>query len=516
MAFNIPTTQQQVIDRAATDVQLALPESNPFFKNSFLGALIYSFAGRIFDFYLQFNILIRELFVDTASGSFLERWGTYKGITRNAATQSIGAAIATGTVGTIIPISTQFSDTSGNIFLTTASAIIAANSLSVTLTRSGSTVTATTTAAHYLGSSKSVTISGAVETDYNGLQTITVVSATTFTYTISTTPTTPATGTILAAINMASLSIQSTDFGESTNLDNGTQLTVGSPIAGLDNIAVVEFEGTTGGTDLESDTDLRARIIDIYQNPISHFNENDIVAKAKQTAGVTRVWVYQSGEAFGNDVAVTSISRNGQVATVTTSAAHGLENCMNITISGAVETDYNVTDGRILVISDTVFCYIVENSPSTPATGTILASPTVPLGQAIVYFTRDNDASIIPSPTEVTTLQTSLYTIKPANTADADFIIRAPTAVTVPFTFTTLEPNTSTMQAAVTANLTALFQEATIVGNDLKAFSYNSAIYQTIDSETGAPLTDFVLSTPTTDISIGAGEIPVLGGITYP
>src|SRR3990167_866876 len=135
MVFNIPTSQQQVIDRAATDVQLALPETNPFFKNSFLGALIYSFAGRIYDFYLQLNILIRELFVDTATGDFLERWGTYKGLTRNAATQSTGSITATGTSTTVIPLGTQFSDAAGNVFQTTASATITSNALSVTLTR---------------------------------------------------------------------------------------------------------------------------------------------------------------------------------------------------------------------------------------------------------------------------------------------------------------------------------------------------------------------------------------------
>ena len=72
------------------------------------------------------------------------------------------------------------------------------------------------------------------------------------------------------------------------------------------------------------------------------------------------------------------------------------------------------------------------------------------------------------------------------------------------------------MQAAITANLTALFQEGTTVGSDLKSFSYNSTIYQTIDSETGDVVLDFTLSAPSGDVSIGPGEIPTLGSITYP
>jgi len=517
MVFNIPTSQKQVIDRAATDVQLALPESNPFFKNSFLGAIIYSFAGRIFDFYLQLNILIRELFVDTATGEFLERWGIYKGITRNAATQSVGAITATGTVGGVIPITTQLVDALGNVFEVTATATITATSVSISsLTRSGTTVTATTTSNHQFASTQDVTISGAVETGYNGVQEITVTGLDTFTYQIATSPTTPATGTILAAADLASVSVQSVDFGEDQNLASGTQLTFGSPLASVDDTAIVQYGEVAGGTDLESDADLRTRIIDIYQNPISHFNVNDIVAKAKEVAGVTRVFVYASGDAYGDDLAVTSINRDGDVATVVTTTAHGLEDCMAVTITGAVETDYNVSDARILVIDTTTFCYVVQGTPTTPATGTILVSPTVALGQVVVYFTRDNDASIIPSPSEVTTLKTELLTIKPANTADVDFMVKAPTAVSVPFTFTALTPNTSTMQDAITANLEALFQESTSVGSDLRAFSYNSTIYQTIDPETGDTITDFTLSAPSGDVAIGVGELPTLGGITYP
>jgi hypothetical protein len=52
------------------------------------------------------------------------------------------------------------------------------------------------------------------------------------------------------------------------------------------------------------------------------------------------------------------------------------------------------------------------------------------------------------------------------------------------------------------------------VGEDLQSYSYISAIWQTVDAS-GAVVTDFTLSTPTTDIAIGAGELPVLGTITF-
>lgn len=516
MVFNIPSSQKDVVDRASTDVQNALPESNPFFKNSFLGAIITSFAGRIFDFYLQLNILIRELFVDTATNTFLERWGVYRNITRNAATKSTGNITATGTTSSSIPISTQLQDAAGLQFTTTGTVAISNIVISVTsLTRSGSTVTAVTTSAHEYGSTQTPVIAGAAETEYNGIQTITVVDNTTFTYEITTTPATPATGTITSADDMASLTVESTAFGKSNNLVSGTQLTFSSPIAGVDNTAIVQFGEVAGGTDLESDEDLRIRVINIYQNPIAHFSEDDIINQAKKVAGVTRVFVFASGEDFGNSISIASINRNGNVATVVTDVPHNLEQCMFATMSGADQTEYNIT-ARVLVIDDTTFTYIVQGTPATPASGTILMQGSIALGQVIIFFTRDNDANVIPSASEVNTTKDKLIEIMPANTSVNDMIVNAPTANIVNFTFTDLTPNTSTMQAAITANLEQLFEEGTSVGQDLKSFSYESAIFQTVDSETGDIITDFTLSAPSGDVSIAADELPILGSIAYP
>jgi hypothetical protein len=65
------------------------------------------------------------------------------------------------------------------------------------LTRSTTTATATSTAHGYTTGNK-VNIRGAAQSEYNGDFTITVVDANTFTYTVSGSPATPATGTILA------------------------------------------------------------------------------------------------------------------------------------------------------------------------------------------------------------------------------------------------------------------------------------------------------------------------------
>jgi hypothetical protein len=67
------------------------------------------------------------------------------------------------------------------------------------ITRSGSLVTVTTDDEHGYSVDDFITIAGAVETDYNGaIRVYSVPTSTTFTYVITSTPTTPATGTITA------------------------------------------------------------------------------------------------------------------------------------------------------------------------------------------------------------------------------------------------------------------------------------------------------------------------------
>ena len=69
-------------------------------------------------------------------------------------------------------------------------------------------------------------------------------------------------------------------------------------------------------------------------------------------------------------VAVTSITRAGAVATVTTAAAHGFVTGDFVTHAGAVQAEY-VGEFQVTVTSPTVYTFAVSGTPATPATGTI-------------------------------------------------------------------------------------------------------------------------------------------------
>ena len=434
MALDLPESALEVDARSKADVQRELVTSNPFLKNSWLGAIVTSTSNRIFDFYLQLKEAIKQSFPDTATGEFLTRWAAIWGKTKNAATKASGNVVATGTATSVIPLGTVLAHSSGN-FTTTSAATISAQSLSVTsITRSGQTATVTTTSDHGLANDISVTISGADQAEYNITADITVTGLDTFEYQAAGSPATPATGAILAAATFAGVSIEADDFGADFNLAAGESLTLQSPIVGVDDTLVTDYGQVSGGLDQESDLSLRDRMLSRIQNPVAQFNTAAITEAAKVVSGVTRVFV----------------------------------------------------------------------ESITPA-----------IGQVTVYFMRDDDIDPIPSGAEVAKVRTEIEAILPANTDTLDLFVSAPTAVVVPFTFTALTPNTSTMRTAIDANLRQFFDESTTVGVNIDEDAYRAAIFNTVDTVTGEVVLTFTLSTPTTDITIASGEIGTLGTVTY-
>lgn len=301
MTINFPNSRTEVANRIRTDVQSELPNSNPFLRNSYLSALIVGYAGRIYDFYLQLQELLRQMFMDTATGTFLERWGSYKSITRNPASQATGDITITGIAGTLVPILTEFQNSEGLTFKTQAPVTITANSfLLAVLTRTAQIAEGETVTPHGLAVGNTITISGAVETDYNGIFTVTgTPSAYDFQYELTGTPTFPATGAPQLDYTGATATLLSDDFGQAANVEAGEIVTITTPIIGVNDNAIVQLLGLQGGADIETDEELRIRILNAYQNPFALFNVSSIVNQAKKVAGVTRVFVYEITPAPG-------------------------------------------------------------------------------------------------------------------------------------------------------------------------------------------------------------------------
>ncbi len=293
MSIEYPSNIDEVAARERTDVKSQLPQSNPFqLRDSFLNALIIGTAGRAFDIYNQIQALQRQLFINTAEGAFLEEWGDLGGITRNEASQSKGKVAVTGTVLTVIPAATLLQSNAGIQYSTIQDEAISSVSVSViSITLSGQTATVTTVSDHHYGDGMTVTTSGANEVEYNGSFVIVVISLTKYTHTVVGSPATPATGTIVSTAVLADVEVKAVTFGKNTNQVKGTHISFVIPIAGADDNAIVQFEGLTGGEDIESDDDLRKRIIDHFAAPPSNFNPAQIEQLAKEVPGITTVFI---------------------------------------------------------------------------------------------------------------------------------------------------------------------------------------------------------------------------------
>lgn len=89
----------------------------------------------------------------------------------------------------------------------------------------------------------------------------------------------------------ATVSVAASTSGVAGNLAAGQTLNLASPIAGVQTSGLVATP-ISGGADIESDADLRQRVLARIQEAPHGGSFNDYVAWAKEVPGVTRAWVY--------------------------------------------------------------------------------------------------------------------------------------------------------------------------------------------------------------------------------
>lgn len=128
------------------------------------------------------------------------------------------------------------------------------------------------------------------------------------------------------------------------------------------------------------------------------------------------------------------------------------------------------------------------------------------LGTVTVRFMMDDTyADGIPQAADVQAVQDHIDALRPVT---ADVTVVAPVAVPLDFTIQ-LTPNTSSVQAAVQAELTDLLRREAEPGGTIPL----SHIREAISIASGE--TDHVLVAPTADVTHNTGEIAVMGSITW-
>ena len=266
---------------------------DPTIRNSFLRGLVQSLALGIYENNKNIQKGITEAFL--GGDSWREFWASKIGINRQDATTSSGNIVLTGTVGTLIPAGTLITNANAIQYSTNANVTIASQTINIaSITRAGTQVTVETVDNHNLANNVVISILGANETAYNVLsQAIAITGLKTFTFNITSTPSTPATGTLTLNFTNAVANVTSTTLGANTNIGSIVELTLVNAIVNVDPSVFTTFDGISGGLDVESDLSVENRVAEKFQSYFANaFTKVGIPIFLKEAvAGITRVWV---------------------------------------------------------------------------------------------------------------------------------------------------------------------------------------------------------------------------------
>lgn len=245
-----------------------------------------------------------------------------------------------------------------NASLTDASfGLISAKTIT-SLTRSGSTVTASVTA-HGLSTGQTTQISGATQSEYNGSFPVSVVNANTFTYTITVSPTSPATGTITATLPATS------PIAISSITRSGTTVTVNAPNT-YANGQQVSISGATPTAYNGTWT------ITCSGSCNPSFTFPIVEGPAAPTSLGTLTATGASAQS------ILSMSRTG--TTVTLTVKNSVSPATSGTISSVTPSDYNgtYTFASISASGKSITYNLASTTPTTPASipGTVTAPGT--------------------------------------------------------------------------------------------------------------------------------------------
>jgi hypothetical protein len=221
------------------------------------------------------------------------------------------------------------------------------------ITYVGTTATLTTASAHGLLTGAKVSITGTTPSNYSGVYTITVTTPTKFTYTMTLAPsgnaTVVGTYTIGITTSVNSLMNYSGPATETLFAAAGTKIyNTGTSVA---------TEALTG---LSSDKFQYVNISNSGGNYLSAVNGID---PALIYNGTNWIRVAGTSTVFG----ISSITRVGTLATLTTASPHGLITGNQVTITGASPAAYNGTY-IITVTGVSTFTYVMASTPASSAT----------------------------------------------------------------------------------------------------------------------------------------------------
>lgn len=402
------------------------------------------------------------------------------------------------------------------------------------LTGSGTTATCTLNS-HGYANGQVVTISGANQSEYNGTFTITTINQNSFTYTtLSSITATPATGTIKSTAYTGAIATATTNethgyaIGDKVIIDgatpngfNGTQ-TIQSvdALTKTFTYTVSQLLGSpaTGSpiTSQKISGSQATAVATITKSFVSHFNKISggsgyTTSPQVKISGGGGSGSTASAQVNSSVLSVSGINVLSNVATVTTTTAHGYDIGQSVKIENVTGSLATYLNGQ-------------KTITSVPVTNTSISSMTRPTGSDIVTVVTSSNHNY--STGDVVRFSG----VTPSQYADTPFVVDVYDQTTFKFTITstTASPTLGVSPKSYITDPTATtFTFSTVAAPNgtasnagITSFSGDVTLVKAITSGSGYTSTPIVIITPSTGVfvsftSTGTLPSPLVAGTAY-
>lgn len=460
MPLEIPS-RSEVVGSLQAYTNTNLPDLDPTVtrRRGFIGGMVKSLGSAMHDWYVKTKKFADyEPFPQTATESFFESgwWLDVTGLSRNPATAAQGYVVITGDDGSQLPSGSELTINDQTYTTDTTVTVIAQSLAGVSSAPDNFRGRFVTDEPHNLATGMSVTLSGGLYSALNGAFNIEVIDDKTIEYDL----TTPISGSpletnpILSA-SWANVQVTCTATGVAGNIDTGSSLSLTSAPTGIDDDALITFDGVADGAETETLESWRARVLESLGTDFGMFTADEIRIVAKTVPGVTRVFVREPKRFVSDDEG-------------------------NQILDG-VGSDGYPTEGRVRIA-----------------------------------FLRENDADPIPSALEVEQVRQKIHDqLVPAHTLPEDVEVLAPERYNLEVRFRSITPDTPGMRSSIRSHLVQYMTENATWGGNIEIEGIRCAIRHAYDGETNQALKSYQLDTPTLDIALPVDAYPVVTGISW-
>lgn len=460
MPLKIPS-RASTVNALQSFVKANLPNLDPTItrRRGFIGGMVKSLGSAMHDWYVMLKKYAdHEPFPQTASESFFSRgwWIDITQLPRNPTTPAQGNVVVLGLDGALLPSGSELS-LNGSVYTTDYAVTVTAQSLvGASIAHGDFLGRFVTVEPHNLATGMALTFSGCVDQSLNGSFPIRVIDTHTIEYDLEF----ALTGTQLepnpiASGAWANVRVTCTQDGVDGNLDTGSSLSIADVPEGVEDSALITFDGIADGAELETLESWRDRVLEGLRTDFGTFTSGEIKIVAKKVPGVTRVFVREPKRRVYDE--------NG------------------VQVLDGVGSDGYPTEGRVRI-----------------------------------SFLRENDADPIPSALEVEQVRHKIHSeLLTAHTLQDDVEILAPERYRLEVRFRSISPDTPGMRKSIRANLTQFLMENATWGGNLEIEAIRCAIRQAYDGETNQSLKTYELDSPTLDIALPVDAYPVLTGVTW-